>query len=186
MKKLVFLIIINIGLTGSLYCSNYEVLGLISDSTHNPTLKSAGVKVYRDGVFLRKSEVMSLFKNYPNIYRQYNKGYSLRHAGTTLIISGLLSTAGGIALMISGIETTKDYYGRTSVDFNSRYYTGAVVEGLGLTMILGGITCRMLGKNKIKGSIYKYNNVSLGELNPPIMCYEFGILTSGIGVKLSF
>lgn len=155
-----------------------------------PLLRLKGIKVYDGNTRLTKGEVMNILSFSPVIAKKYEKGIKTKNAGTILLISGLVTFTGGIALMVSGIESTisDDYYYYTYTDYSSNYYIGLAIGVIGELMVDGGIACSIIGKTTVRRSIFNYNEKrnSTGYL-PVKINYQLGLLDNGkIGVKLTF
>ncbi len=111
---------------------------LVSGSADNDSLmqdirkplRMSGTKIYTENILHTESEVISLLSISPDIVAQYQKGKSLRSTGTVLLIGGIVTIGGGMAVMISGIADSEfgdTYYGSTVIQYDRKYYIGLII-----------------------------------------------------------
>ncbi len=163
----------------------------ISQELSNPVLRVKGTRVFKDKTLLKKSEVLNILSSNPTVAKKYARGMRTRSTGTALIISGIIAFAGGIGLMVSGIENnTADnyYYSYTYTSYGTNYYVGLIIGTLGELIVDGGIACSVIGKITIRRSIGDYNNSPKQTFYiPGSMNYQIGMLDNGrLGIKISF
>ena len=154
----------------------------------NSALRVDGAKVFKDNVLLQKNEVLNILSSYPDISNQYTKGTGLRGTGTFLLIGGIVATPIGFVLMVDGAVKTVDNANSYNNNVDANYYIGSLVLTAGVAMIAGGITCRIVGKAKIRRAINNYNRtISNSSYEPGVINYQLGFLDNGkIGLKLTF
>jgi hypothetical protein len=151
-------------------------------------LRMSGTKIYTENILHTESEVISLLSISPDIVAQYHKGKNLRSTGTVLLVGGIVTFGGGMALMISGIGTSENYYGYSIIDYDSKYYIGLVIGSLGELMIDGAIVCKIVGKSYMRKSIANYNQaIKSTGYAPASFTYQAGLLDNGrVGLKVTF
>lgn len=168
---------------GSLSCDT------IQQDIRKP-LRMSGIKIYTEDILHSESEVLSLLSINPEFVTQYKNGKSLRRTGTILLVGGIVTFTGGFAVMGYGLFTspTYEFYGTTKYDYNSTYYIGGIIAGIGELMVDGGIVCKIVGKSKLKKSINNYNDaIKSTGYTPGTYYYQVGLLNNGlVGLKVTF
>jgi len=161
---------------------------LVSGQEIRKPLRMSGTKIYTENILHTESEVISLLSISPDFVAQYQKGKNLRSTGTVLLIGGIVTFGGGMGLMISGIGATENYYGYSTIDYDSKYYIGLVVGSLGELMIDGAVICKIVGKSYIRKSIDNYNQaIKSSGYTPGSFNYQVGLLDNGrVGLKVTF
>lgn len=151
-------------------------------------LRMSGTKIYTENILHTESEVISLLSISPDFVAQYQKGKNLRSTGTVLLVGGIVTFGGGMALMISGIGTSENYYGYSVIDYDSKYYIGLIVGSLGELMIDGAVICKIVGKSYMRKSINNYNDaIKTTGYTPGSFNYQVGLLDNGrFGLKVTF
>ena len=175
-------------------CFSFLTFGSLSSDTIQQDirkpLRMSGKKIYTEEILHTEREVLSLLNICPDCVEQYQKGKSLRKTGTILLVGGIVTFTGGFALMGYGLFTspTYEFYGTTKYDYNSTYYIGGIIAGIGELMVDGGIVCKIVGKSNIRKSIYNYNDaIKSTGYKPGTYYYQFGLLDNGmVGLKINF
>lgn len=159
-----------------------------SDSTYNMyqtqnLLICQNGKVYQNNVELSKNYVLNLYKYDADLTSMYNSGYKMRNLGSGLLAGGIIGGAVGIIMMTSGVSTDAQSYQTT---YSSAYYTGFAVVLLTELMIPAGIVVGVIGKNKVKSTVDKYNSDgSIPNKRTPATI-ELGLVDSGVGLRVRF
>lgn len=177
---------------GPLFCLCFSCLAFGSAPDETPQqdirkpLRLSGKKIYTEDILHSESEVVSLLSINPEFVAQYKKGKSLKGTGTGLLIGGIVTFSGGMALVFTGIAAT-DYEDYNYV-YDSKYYIGWVVAAVGDLMIDGAIVCKFVGKSYIRKSIANYNQaIKPAGYVPGSFDYQLGLLDNGrIGLKVTF
>jgi hypothetical protein len=180
----------------SLLCLCFSILAFGSLPDDPPQqdirkpLRVSGKKIYTEDILHTENEVLSLLSISPDFVAQYQKGKSLRKTGSILFVGGIVTFTGGFALMGYGLFTspTYEFYGTTKYDYNSTYYIGGIIAGIGELMVDGGIICKIVGKSNIRKSIYNYNDaIKSTGYKPGTYYYQVGLLDNGlVGLKINF
>jgi hypothetical protein len=146
-------------------------------------------KIYINGQLLSKNEVVKILQSYPEINNQYLTGYKLKNTGNALLTTGIIGSVAGMAIMISGIKTettTSAYSSETTMEFTSQCYVGLAVVAAFELMIPAGIITGIMGKNKVRAAVVDYNKTISGYSYKQPVKVEFGIVSSGIGLRVTF
>lgn len=153
-------------------------------------LRISGKKIYTEDILHTESEVLNLLSISPDFVSQYQKGRSLRKTGTGLLIGGIATITGGVAVAIyGGINSPMvEINGYKYLDYNGTYYIGLVIATLGELMIDGAIVCNIVGKSYIRKSIANYNQaIKTSGYVPGSFSYQLGVLDNGnVGLKVTF
>lgn len=171
-------------------CFSCLAFGSVADDTPQQDirkpLRMSGKKIYTEEILHSESEVLSLLSINPEFVSQYKKGKSLQGTGTGLLIGGIVTLSGGMAVMIAGIASTdfEDY----SYVYDSKYYIGWAVAAVGELMIDGAVVCKIVGKSYIRKSIANYNQaIKPTGYVPGSFDYQLGLLDNGrVGLKVTF
>jgi hypothetical protein len=168
-----------------LFVSTNFVSAQVNLSNEKVTLVADGAQVYSNGKVLTKNEVMSILNDKPSQLQFYTKGKSLRGSGTGLLWGGIVASIGGIAMMVSNIETTEDAYGNPVVEYGSGYAGGVLLSLAGEAMIVGGSISLVMGKNKIARAVRDYNS-SAYHPQPAKLNLTYGLTSRGLALALKF
>ena len=190
MKNLFLYSIVGLLLHQHVFSADTNPLDISSDSritrpetSSGVALMSKGGQVYSNDILLSHSEVLELFSDYPDIQELYSSGYNIRKPGKGLFISGIIASSGGFVLS-SVSQVYQDFNGDSYADLLRT--TGLTLAIIGTAMIPTAIVLKIVGGNKVSGSVSQYNQRQLKACNNPVVQYEFGFVPSGIGVRVRF
>jgi len=153
-------------------------------------LRISGKQIYTEDILHTESEVLMLLSISPDFVDQYQKGKSLKRTGTGLLLGGIATITGGVAVAIYGGINSHlvERNGYSYFDYNGTYYLGLVIASLGELMIDGAVVCKIVGKGYIRKSIANYNQaIKTSGYVPGSLNYQLGVLDNGmIGLKVTF
>ena len=157
-------------------------------------LTCIGSDVYGNNRRLSRTEVEMSMKTQPECLSMYQGGKSMRGKGNALLISGIVAAPIGLIVMAVGaaesVNSSYDAYSGTysTTTTSGTYYAGVFLFTFGNVAIAGGITLKMVGKNKIRRSVGMYNtsgNIETSEL-PDKYNLSIGFRPNGLGAILRF
>lgn len=188
MKKVslisIFLFLIISTLSAADLYSNFN----LQDSAKNPSLSPEKSLICRGSlVFLNKkrlsfNEVKDIYNNYPEISSLYVAGYKFKSAGKAFMVAGIVGTSVGTFLTALG----KVYKDINAVESDPTYTAGITMTSIFAPMIPMSIAFKIIGANKIKASVNKYNSKILGTNSKTKLEYNLALSPSGIGIQIRF
>jgi hypothetical protein len=155
-------------------------------------LRISGKQIYTENILHTESEVLMLLSISPDFVAQYQKGKSLRRTGTGLLLGGIATITGGVAVAVVGTINSPwvevNGYGSGYIDYNGTYYLGLIIASLGELMVDGAVVCKIVGKGYIRKSIANYNQaIKTSGYVPGSLSYQLGVLDNGmVGLKVTF
>jgi hypothetical protein len=139
--------------------------------------------IYFQNNLLSYQEVMDKYQKYPELSKLYSTGYKYSKVSTPLLIGGIVSLSAGAVLIGSGLfMILLD----PASNIEQVLLTGYALAVVGNSMIPVAIILKIMGKNKISGSVKRYNQSLVKKSDNTKFHYSFGILSSGIGLQVRF
>ena len=135
-----------------------------------------------------------LKKNDEELYRQFDKGASLRQKGKVLLGVGLGVTAASIALMFAGAETMSSssyepygsYESSSSGDGELQFLAGYFGLFVGQGLIIASIPLSAVGGSLKKRAANNYEEKYFNSRTSYQPSLHFGVTQSGVGLALNF
>ena len=140
--------------------------GLISYSANAQTELIYDGGVYQNDIKLTAKEVSELMKDNKKALIKYESGKGLQVAGTLIAVPSTLFTGLGIYLY----------------EYENKKLLGTIYTIMGGTGMILGVTCILVGKNKMKEAVEIYNK----NLNNKKVAVNFGFTGNGVGLNVRF